>query len=921
MRILAWLKTSKWYLAAVIVGFLIMAAWLKSLEARIVTPYASQGTFSLQMAGEASEADSIRRAWEIKDVKNGDNENTGEKAVDVALRLLVYDSFLFIPLYTGLLFLLLLRYETDDNIQFKRDFIAWLPLVTAVADCAENLLSWLYLKHLIGWSYLLLGVTLLKFGGIVGCIVFMRMVLATLFGYAKAMLVVVWRFRIIVISILFLYLALWQADQGQDLLINLNSHPFGVIVFYTAITVMALLHWHLPKYLSKNTTSFQAPETLWGWLQVIFNGSVRYKDLGKASIKYVEDSDLARGFGVITFLLPAFGILNVLNKYGIYDLQANSLLLITIVLLAITLYFNWIDNAYGQSAFWRLVFHVFLLLVLPILTGLCFLNQGSPKDMVWLFCGLVVLALAFLVTISIRRALPEKIFGMSVAWLSGQRVAGWVMWPALLLGLIFIFANFSPLTLAMADNESIRYSTISIFLCGLVFYVLFFSVLVFWGRSTQVTIGDETRRINVAGIFILMSFLFASMVDNKFHDVALLDMKAPKMRQLSDYMRGWLKDREGLAGSDSAGVYPVFIVSNYGGGVRAAAWSSLMIANLDSLVSARTDGKESFQDHVFAYSGASGGTIGASVMCALRSEHKKATIRELVDFYRSDFLSPVVTGLIGRDFFASTFGLNLSDRARYQDLIWEYHMRRHFGNAAYASSFTSVWKDAYATPLLFANTTLVEKGIKGVVAPVSINAADFPMCVSVMDSIEGHAVKFSTAAFFSARFPFISPAGRVNGNLHFLDGGIYENSGAETAGEVARLFQKILDTNPVWQARFKVFIVSLKNSPPYLPENSNKNLFELSAPLKSLLANVDGNALHADSTNAVLYRRRYYRFYPRFIDLKNKENDTDVVNAILPLGWQLSDQALKRLKADIDNPGKDMRRDLDALLDVFPAGH
>src|SRR5690606_23806494 len=94
----------------------------------------------------------------------------------------------------------------------------------------------------------------------------------------------------------------------------------------------------------------------------------------------------------------------------------------------------------------------------------------------------------------------------------------------------------------------------------------------------------------------------------------------------------------------------------------------------------------------------------------------------------------------------------------------------------------------------FSNTYHVESGLKAILAPVSLDTAQFESAVVVNNVLKDKSVVFSTGAFLSARFPFISPAGKLDESHHFLDGGMKENSGAETAEEIYRVFQKLADT-------------------------------------------------------------------------------------------------------------------------------
>lgn len=900
------LLTSRRTLIVIAIMTLGTGLYLQSLDTKLETQYAQNGMTSLTTSWDDEDATAIRTSWQ--------KQTKGPSRLSLATIYLVVDSFIFVLCYGLLLYRFLIR------TGIKSWGVLILPAIAMLADLGENFLTLAFLQGSGAWPIVIPVFSLIKIVCIVLSVFFMKSFLLKISDYTNIVVQLLWTFRIIVISLSLLYLALWQSDQGQDLLINLNSNHLGVAIFLVCITVTAALHWHLPKFLSPQTTLIP-PATMRGWLQAIFFGNVSFRELSTSGIKYIQDSDLARGFGVATFLIPAFGILNVMDKYQLTHSHPNVLLFVTILVTGLALNYNWIDNAYSNRA-WRMVFHTVLVLGLVAVAVLGVLNEIKP-NLIWLFIALLVLALMFLIAVSIRRQL---------ALVAHIRIGPLIMGFSFVFALFFIVSNFLPLRLALAENESIRYSTISVFLCGLAFYILFFAALVFWGRITTVVVGGRTLRVNVAGIFLALSILFALYADNRFHDVNMEKanrMNAiPQRPDLRDYFRQWLAHRDSaIMRRDSIKPYPIFVVNAYGGGIRAAAWTSFTINFLDDAVQQETEQKEYFQDHVIAYSGASGGTIGAAVMCALRKAKSHVKTDSLVSFYRKDFLSPVMIGLIGRDFFASTFGLTIHDRAVLQERIWEEHMAIHFQNHVYKLGIYNIWKEEYDVPLLFANTTQVERGIKGVVAPVSFRVNDFPSAVSVVDSIyeqerkrcvenndeKPRDVKLSTSAFFSARFPFISPAGRVNGSNHFLDGGIYENSGAETAAEIVRVLEEVLAGMPEIKNKVKIVVLSIKNSPPYVPGKAKKNLFELSAPLKAIVENVDGNAIHADSVNAVLFKGRYHRLYP---SLPTRSDEADL-KAILPLGWQLSDNALRRLKKNLTKPEKEAHRTIKNILKEF----
>lgn len=882
---------SKWLVRFFLMLSIISIAWLLQINACLKTEITPNGILSFQALTNKADADSTTIAWEKKICANG------VPATTLAKRSYIVDTVFFIPSYGLLIFLLLIRWNTNAKLKFDRWYKPWLLAIAIVLDLTENYLSYSFLEHRFKWSALFTWISLLKITFFIAALFSVRLI-ATIFkysfaqlsSYVKILFEVIWNFRVIVVELLALYLVLWQSDQGQDLLINLNESRAGFTVFFVTITVLAFLNWHLPKYLSYNTT-LPRPRNIRHWLRVIFDGSVFYRaSASTGNVRFVEDSDLGRLFGMLTFLIPAFGMLNVMEKYKIGVYYPNWCLLISIVLILLILRFNLIDNAYLKHIKLRWVFHALLLICVILLGFFFWRNNGLPKDLIFVCFSLVTLAIMFLIFTSIRRNFSLRVAAIKIAPL--------VMWPSVFLAILFIAVNVRPLYLAKIESEWVQYSTISIFLFALFAYLLLFSFLIFWGRST---------RINIAGFFLLASLITAIFVHNRFHDVTLCDQLSVQPPPLKDYTKLWLLDRsDAIKYYDSVNQrkYPVVIVSNYGGGIRAAAWTSLVIVDLDNLVWNESQKREKFQDHVFAYTGASGGTIGASVMCALQRQNpaREISLESMISFYKSDFLSPVVVGLIGRDFIFSVFGINGRDRAKLQEEIWEYHMSKHFDNDIYGKSLSHCWNgESYKTPLLFSNSTQVETGLKGIVAPVALDARDFPASVKINELLKND-IKVSTAAFFSARFPFISPAGRVIRNTHFLDGGIYENSGGETAAEVSNVLKHVLDEDSSLtnlKDKVEIIVLSLKNSPPNAPEIKEKNLFELSAPLNALVANVDGAAITADKKNEEDFGPNYFKLYPDSIPAKS-----DALKAVLPLGWQLSAQALTRLKNSLDNPTK-----------------
>jgi hypothetical protein len=263
---LTFLKDSRLAPWLFVIATLGIGTYLKILDQHLVTRHSPNGMLSFQFSRSAFDAEDIRASWIAQSAG-------GTPAINVAIRSLAID-FIFMLAYGGLLLLILVRGETNEELKFRKRFIGWLPWITVGLDVLENFLSILFLTELLDWTWIMRLVSSMKFISLVLCVVFMRSLLLILSGYGRRTGKVLWTFRIVVMSLIVLYLALWQSDQGQDLLVNLNNHPLGVIVFFTVVTITAFVHWHLPKFLSRNTI-FIWPTSMRGWIRALFFESIK----------------------------------------------------------------------------------------------------------------------------------------------------------------------------------------------------------------------------------------------------------------------------------------------------------------------------------------------------------------------------------------------------------------------------------------------------------------------------------------------------------------------------------------------------------------------------------------------------------------------------------------------------------------------
>jgi len=181
-------------------------------------------------------------------------------------------------------------------------------------------------------------------------------------------------------------------------------------------------------------------------------------------------------------------------------------------------------------------------------------------------------------------------------------------------------------------------------------------------------------------------------------------------------------------------------------------------------------------------------------------------------------------------------------------------------------------------PLLLLNSTSVATGRRVIISPLKpthdggrlfVDAYDFyEMACPGTDGMPACDLRLSTAVALSARFPLVSPAGgitRKDGILdRIVDGGYFENFGAQTALELARELKKAphnlepfilqITNDPSAfhhdQCRNEIaWDMQYQQQPPELPPAKDKaNLLRwASDPLETVLATRTARGTHATS--------------------------------------------------------------------------
>ena len=391
------------------------------------------------------------------------------------------------------------------------------------------------------------------------------------------------------------------------------------------------------------------------------------------------------------------------------------------------------------------------------------------------------------------------------AWLGSWRLArywfqdpaGTLKLPRFELGLLVISLLLSiaallwlaldPLTLPMAIGSA----AVAFLAFALVIPVVNGLIALVW-----------RERFPVLSFLVLVALGSSFLNDN--HRVRTLDVPLPERRPtLEVAYRQWVA--QAPPDPDRPGVVTAVLVSAAGGASRAGLWTLAALQRLD-------EADPDFNRRIFAISAVSGGAMGAIdyvASIAADRQNNRSVRHELAWRHAgADFLAPALGGMLYGDMAQRFIPFPLfNDRSwsmeRGFEEAWAEECRRQQLAAPcedlMRGPFLDLWNERRATwrPNLLLIGTIEEDGNRIATSNIDLveNLPDGtrrPRLPGVYDYFEvtGQQVAASTAIMNSARFPWISPAGRIvdrdgNNRAHVIDGGYFEVSAADTSEDLA----------------------------------------------------------------------------------------------------------------------------------------
>jgi len=367
----------------------------------------------------------------------------------------------------------------------------------------------------------------------------------------------------------------------------------------------------------------------------------------------------------------------------------------------------------------------------------------------------------------------------------GARMAGalelrWLIFVAMVAGwvLLFVLATAVPVWLGTHAGAMI--------------------LLFLWG-ATWLPVGSTLSYFADRWGFPLLTGLALLALVSSFYNDNHEMRRAPRAADVSTRpdvgttLAAWGKANASTDGTPT----PFVIVATAGGGIRAAYWTGTVLGALHDAV-----GPE-FPQRLFAVSGVSGGSVGATTYRALvalpTGQFASACPKRMGECAQRvlghDLLGPTSAALLYPDLLQRfvPFAV-LPDRGAALEKAFESAFRTETGVDQLTSTLATL-AAPQRWPALFLNATWVGNGRRIVASNLRYGGGPeqkvFERSNDQLARI-GRDLRLSTAAHNSARFPAVSPPGmwrnrdgEIAGRLQ--DGGLFENYGAETALEILAL--------------------------------------------------------------------------------------------------------------------------------------
>ena len=775
----------------------------------------------------------------------------------------------------------------------------------------------------------------------------MRHFLSRLLRFISQLLKSIWLFFPGILFLLLPIFCFWMLGQGKDIIIafidniaakNFFHFNYTRTVFFLVIGFWVYVSWYSSRIISyikmkqqeKNVEDISGINKMTSTVTDELNKD--FFEIGKPFL-----DEFPRIIGNTCFLILELAVLQL--PLLTFTISATEAWIIFIVVLLIIRYINrWISKTESAKSSFRNVFWILLSVLIALIIAASFVGE---INILVLFFLLLLFHVVFIYYTNLRRvemdkkamaARMEVMQEIKPTWMEKtmdyfcvpRKEKGYYNWFLIIsiAGIALYFINIISLPFARHIGP---FSTV----------ILAFAVLLAFGNV--VTAFSVRSKTNFHFILFVLAFLIGGLHETHYvrtKDLGNQDNNYGRRPLLKEYLNKWLSQRNVLADSSGNG-YEIYFVMANGGASRSGYWTASVLGKIEDASLFRDSGSINppgkFSDHVFCLSGTSGGGVGVATFFSLlrdKQNQKSIYTQSAQAFLKQDYFTHTFARMLGPDFFnyiipfsaridrAAALEKSFEESAlEKRDSILQVPFNDDFSN------FPAIKDDNVNLPILCINTTRMQDGNPGVVTNLTLDSATFNNRVDVIKLLDKKVdITLTSASILGARFPYLSPAGRIGRN-YFVDGGYFDNSGAGVVQEMIRAIINIgkkdsIDNGQgstlyqqVRKLHFKVLHIT--NSPVILDSNNItaeapiKN--DLLSPVLTILGAYDMQTTVNDvrlinfinDINSFTNNKADYTQVPLYEDANEWKqdplNERSKIEPSYAMNWFMSDTTLRRI--------------------------
>jgi predicted acylesterase/phospholipase RssA len=751
-----------------------------------------------------------------------------------------------------------------------------------------------------------------------------------------AFLQIVWLLFPAVIFLFATWACFWQLSQGKDVLIDMLEKTYMGGIVLLAVLFFTMVSWYSSRILVYRKNAFYKENEKLAFHTPRVIGFLGFSIVWIALLRLPKDAYLS-------FSLP---------------LYADWLLLLFSFVLYLFLYKKFRklrDEKFriardksqdtqkqleAKEKREKITFRKIYILMGCLTAGLLMLNTVI-KNAWLLFSSIIILQLIFLFVVIIRRGrMPVKdvqkdTYDMPLdhssiwEWQNAEKEKGNVfkvgVWEKILYNAnipqqekwFFITYNIITVLSLIIYFLTIRSYHFSVLLGSFAAVLICFGVLV--GFFSLITFASVVSKVNFHMAIWIVVIIFGKIFEP--HWAKLAGYKQENIQPfkarptLYTYFDKWTDARQAEIEKDSA--YPIFFVLADGGASRSGYWTASVLSKLEDT----TQGV--FSRHLFCLSGASGGSVGNGTFLALlKNRQALAAARQTFtqgaqDYLRSDFLTYTLARTLGPDFIRPIIPLPwINDRAAALELAMEK------GEPSFLSEKFNTPLSALIPfdssnenlPMICINATRMQDGRPSVISSIKLDYRAFGSRIDILQTLKpGRDMKLSTAVVMGARFPYLSPAGRIDSS-YYVDGGYFDNSGAGIVNEMIITLKEYIKNKAAAKPflnKIRLYVIHAQNGWSGGGEINKIHpvMNDLAAPVLTLIG-AYGTQTSVNDWRLIKYMESIYQNQKdtgyMAVNLYRPLTDSTKTKEEFPMNWVISNYYINKMNTQLNNV--DMKR-------------